>query len=601
MAPILAVAILATLGQEAGAVADVLATLRPGHPRLILLDEDLPRLRATIAQDALAGRWCAGLRERAEALLSEPPTEFRIIGPRLLHASRSVVDRVYTLGFLYRLDGDERYGRRAVEELVAAAAWETWNPLHYLDTAELNHAFGIGYDWLQPLLGEHRETVKQALMEKGLAAALFNYERNAWWSRCNHNWNQVCNCGNLIGALAVADEEPEIARRIVASAVALLPNAMREYGPDGGWAEGPGYWHYATSYNVYGLAALETALGTDFGLSGIEGFDRAGDFRLHFVGPSGRCFNYADAGEGVGSAPEMFWLARRFDAPRWAWQERQLGNGSAPDLIWFDGRGGSPEAERVPLDAVFLGVDVVFLRGSWTDPNATWVAFKGGDNQANHSHLDLGSFVLDSQGERWIRELGVDDYNLPGYFGAQRWTYYRLATIGQNTLMVGGEDQEPSARAPLTAFSSTPGLAYGVADLTAAYPRARRVWRGVGLLDRRDVLMVDEVEASEPSEVLWHAHTSAVVEVRGPEAVLELAGKRLYARVLSPEGAWFEARSARRDPPENPNEGITRLTVVLPEEVSSLRLAVLFSPEAGAAPPDVPSLSDWVQSAPVER
>ena len=33
-----------------------------------------------------------------------------------------------------------------------------------------------------------------------------------------------------------------------------------EYGPDGAWAEGPGYWRYATQYNVVFLAALETAL-----------------------------------------------------------------------------------------------------------------------------------------------------------------------------------------------------------------------------------------------------------------------------------------------------------------------------------------------------
>ena len=41
--------------------------------------------------------------------------------------------------------------------------------------------------------------------------------------------------------------------------------AMKTFGPDGGWPEGPGYWNYATAYNIFYLAALETALGTDFG------------------------------------------------------------------------------------------------------------------------------------------------------------------------------------------------------------------------------------------------------------------------------------------------------------------------------------------------
>ena len=33
---------------------------------------------------------------------------------------------------------------------------------------------------------------------------------------------------------------------------------MRSFAPDGGWAEGPGYWAYATHYNVFYLAALQS-------------------------------------------------------------------------------------------------------------------------------------------------------------------------------------------------------------------------------------------------------------------------------------------------------------------------------------------------------
>lgn len=576
----------------AGPPADPLATLRAGHPRLILLDEDLPAVRERLAAEPLARQWHEALRAAARQLLEAPPTEFKIVGPRLLAASRQVLSRVYTLGFCYRVDGDEACGRRAVAELAAAAAWPTWNPSHFLDTAELNHAFGIGYDWLQPLLGEHRETIRAALLNKGLAEALKGYRGKAWWAGCNHNWNQVCNGGNSIGALAVADEEPDLAREILTHAVALLPNAMRSYAPDGGWAEGPGYWHYATRYNVYALAALETALGTDFDLSATPGFSGAGDFRLHFVGPSGETFNYADAGSAAGGAEEMFWLARRFNNPLYAWQQRQLGRGEALDLIWFDPRGEDPAAAGVPLDAWFKGVHVVFLRGSWSDPDATWVGFKGGDNRANHSHLDLGTFVLDALGRRWILELGTDNYNLPGYFGAQRWTYYRLGTEGQNTLLIDGQNQDPRAKAPIVAFGATAERAFAVADLSAAYPMCRQVRRGVALLGRRDVLLVDEVSAAAPVEVLWGAHTRATVATDGARALLTLGDRQLHASILAPDGARFEARSARQEPPQNPNEGITRLVVVLPDRVTETRIAVLFSPVAEATAAPTP-LDSW--------
>ncbi len=571
-----------------------LRTLRAGHPRLILLDDDLPRLREQIAAHETAARWHRELTARAARLLAEPPTEYRIVGPRLLGASRSVLDRIYTLAFLYRLDGNEAFGRRAVAELAAAAAWPQWNPSHFLDVAELNHAFGIGWDWLQPLLGDDRAAIREALLTKGLGEALKGYRAEAWWGRNNHNWNQVCNGGNSIGALALADEEPELAAEILSQAVRLLPRAMNSYAPDGGWAEGPGYWHYATRYNVYVLAAMETALGGDFGLSDITGFSAAGDFRLHFVGPSGQTFNYADAGSGAEGAEEMFWLARRFDNPLYAWQQRQLGRGHALDLIWFSPDGNDPDAAGVPLDSLFTGVQVAFLRGSWADPDTTWLALKGGDNRANHSHLDLGTFVLDALGERWIFELGTDNYNLPGYFGNQRWNYYRLNTQGQNTLQVNGENQNPAAKAPIVAFGSAPERAEVVADLSAGYPMCRQVRRGAALLGRRDVLIVDEVEADEPVELLWHAHTRAECAVDGARVTLNLAGKQLHGRILSPAGAVFEARSAAQEPPQNANEGVTRLTIVLPERVTETRLAVLFSPAAEAAEPAVEPLADWL-------
>lgn len=106
-----------------------------------------------------------------------------------------------------------------------------------------------------------------------------------------HNGNQVCNGGLLVGALAIAYEQPEPAREVIHSALNSLPLALAEYAPDGAWAEGPDYWAFATEYTVEGLAALNTALGTDFGLSSMPGLSNTGDFLLHTSGPTGFRFN----------------------------------------------------------------------------------------------------------------------------------------------------------------------------------------------------------------------------------------------------------------------------------------------------------------------
>ena len=588
-----ALILLGVLAAAAGAAENPLQTLRRSHPRLVAMPDDITRVRKLIEGDPTAAKLHEQLRSEAERLLEAPTVEYVKIGPRLLTQSRRCLDRIYALGLLYRLHSDRRYLERAKKELFAAAAFPDWNPSHFLDTAEMSHAFAIGYDWFYDALGEaDRKVLREALVEKGLKPALVVYGSGKGWPLARHNWNQVCNGGIGIGALALADEQPELAAGILDRALQSIRLPMAEYAPDGGWNEGPGYWHYATRYNVYFLAALESALGTDFGLSEMTGFRQAGRFRVYFGGPVGLTFNYADASPRTGSAAEMFWLARKFGEPLYAWHERQtLGRADPLDLLWYDPRQTGPRESGLPLDARFRGIDVAFFRSAWEDPNAVFVGFKGGDNKANHSHLDLGSFVLDAGGVRWAQDLGGDDYNLPAYFGKERWNYFRLRTESHNTLTINGGNQDPRAAAPLTRFGSRPEFAFAVADLAAAYG-AKRLERGVALLDRKCVLVQDEVELAEPGEVVWSMLTSARVSVDGRLARLEQDGARLEARILSPAAARFETLSANPPPPQGQQPEAVRLVVRLPERVAKTTIAVALGVPR-LVPPPLRPLAEW--------
>jgi hypothetical protein len=571
---------------------------------------ELERVRQMITSEPLARAWHAKLRQQAEKMLGEPPVEYTLIGPRLLAQSRRCLDRVYTLGLLYWLDGDTRFAERAKQELFAAAAFQDWNPSHFLDVAEMTHAFGIAYDWLfDALSAEERAILRTAIIEKGLKPSFVDTLPNGargytWWLTVTHNWNQVCNGGLTVGALAIADEEPELAKRVIRRALAAITLPMGSYAPDGGWDEGPGYWHYATSYTVYFLAALATALGSDLAelqaLLRMPGFSVTGDFRLHAIGPLGRPFNYADANDRAEAAPELFWLARQFNRPLWAWHERQRGGTPhATDLIWFDPRGNGTKADNMPLDAHFKGIDVAFFRSAWEDPQALYVGFKGGNNRANHSHLDLGTFVLDARGYRWAVDLGSDNYNLPAYFGTQRWTYYRLTTAGHNTLLINSVNQETSARAPIIAFHTTSAWAFAVADLTAAYPMTQRVWRGVAMLDRERVLVEDEVEAEQPVDIVWGMHTPAEISIDGASATLQQGAETVQAKIITPAGARFEVASATPSrPDENQNASIHKLLVHLPAKTTQARIAIVIETNKSSPKPlTVTPLAGWVASS----
>jgi hypothetical protein len=572
---------------QAPAEADVLKTLRPGHPRLMVLPHDLERIKQAIAAGGTAKKYYDQLLKTGEAILKEPPVQRVLIGPRLLDKSRRVVDRMYALGLLYRLDGDKKYLGRAIEELKAVAAFEDWNPSHFLDVAEMTHGFAIGYDWFYEALSRaERALIKTAIVEKGLRPAEQAHKAKkggGWWTDNAFNWNNVCNGGITSGALAVADEEPALAAFLVAEAVKKLPNAIATYAPDGAWAEGPGYWGYATRYTVVALASLQSALGTDFGLSSLPGLSEAGLFRVYSVGPTGWFFNFADAGESSGDEPSLFWLATRYGQPALAEAARRAAGrrSSVLDLMYYDPRGTPDDLDRLPLDRHFRKADIIFLRSSWTDANATFVGLKGGDNKANHSNLDLGSFVLDAMGERWAMELSGDNYNLPAYFGNLRWTYYRMRTEGQNTLLLNGENQDAKASAPVLAFQSTKDFGYAVVDLTAGYApvQAVKIHRGFALLDqRRSILIQDEIETQSPVDIAWAMHTRAEIKLDGNKAELLLHGKTMHARILSPANARFESVEIDLKPPQNSTKGIRKLVARLPEKTAQTRLAIAFSP-----------------------
>lgn len=117
------------------------------HPRLFITLQGIEALQKTAPTDQVLARLVRKLLEEAERLLSQEPTEFLIIGPRMLARAQQVLSRVSTLALAFRLTRQAKYLARTRQELLVAAAYPHWNPSHFLDTAELCTAFAIGYDW----------------------------------------------------------------------------------------------------------------------------------------------------------------------------------------------------------------------------------------------------------------------------------------------------------------------------------------------------------------------------------------------------------------------------------------------------------------------
>jgi hypothetical protein len=578
---------LACLAAWAQIDDDPLRPLHSAHPRLILTDPDLDHLRQAIRDHPLAHRLYTDLEKECERLLTVPPAEYKLTGPRLRAVSRRVLDRVTTLALMYRITLREPYLRRAIAELHAAAAFRDWNPPVFTDTAEMTHAFAIGYDWLYNALAPaDRALLRNAISTKAFDQVLPLYQRDAAWVRDRFNANIVCNAGMGLGALAVAGDSGDAGTphslddkcgAVLRYAIDSIPHGLVTYGVEGSWPEGPAYWEWVTLYACAFFAALQSALGNDYGLSAAHGVDRAGRFRVYTTGPAGKSFNFSDSVEDAAAAPEMFWLARRFAAPVFAGHEQKLlehiTHPDAYDLAWFDRDGRSPQQPPPwPPDAIFRGVDLATFRNSWDDPNALFLAVKGGDNKAPHAHLDLGSFVLDAGGVRWASDLGPEDYDLPGYFTRQRWTYYRTRTEAHNTLLIDDQNQDIRAEARITRQEFAPDLSWVQIDLGRANGSRVKQWiRRIGIAQRQAVLISDALHADQPVEVLWGMMTDADITVSGQTALLKKNGWSLSAEIRSPRHAVFDKAPV-------PQAGYRKLVVRLGDKVTEVDLSIVLTP-----------------------
>jgi len=576
----------------------ILATLRSGHPRVMAVPATFDALKASVSGAGLPARIYREVKQSADRTLAAPVCRYeKPDGKRLLSVSRRVLDRVSTLALVNRLEGDPHYAERAWKELEAAAQFPDWNPSHFLDTAEMTHAFALGYDWLYDRwTQQQRRVLREAIVSKGLREGLKVYNSKKGWARNENNWNQVCNGGLISGALAIADAEPRLAAQIVDEAAHSVPLAMKHYAPDGAGTEGVTYWGYGSRYNIVLLSSLETALGTDFGLSRVGAFGQSGYYQIYLCGAGRVAFDFADCGRSRVAEAQHFWLARKYDVPVYSWfrlsaLEGSKERGGVWDLLWFDDRGRDMDFKSLPLDRYFRGAECASLRSSW-EPDAMIVGIQAGDsmNLGGHRHLDLGSFVLDALGQRWIMDSGVEHETYMAHRHKNpRDAYYRVRAEGHNVPVLNpdkGPDQNRKAVAKIVRFESTPQQAVAVVDLGQAYqPHADRAVRTFTLEQRKRLVVTDELHAPQPAELWWFLHTEAKVSLgdKGRAATLTQHGKTFTVRLEEPADAALEIMECRPLPsspnpePQADNRGRRKLAVHLPG-VQATRIRVSLEP-----------------------
>ena len=543
------------------------------HPRLFFLKNEEIQIKKKIASEKILSDVHQLILTESNRIISLPVLTRNQVGRRILHTSREAIRRILYLSYTFRMTGEPKYSERAQNEMMNLAAFDNWNPTHFLDVAEMTMAMSIGYDWLyNELSPENKTIIQEAILNKGIQPS--TEEKYNKWLKNTNNWNQVCNGGISAGVVALFDTNPKEFSALMNRAISSLPLAMHEYANNGAYPEGYHYWDYGTSYNVLLLDMLQQNWNSDFGLKKQPGFLETAVFMQHMEGyflPSNLknvfyplCFNYADGGDGTLVNPSMFWFAAENKNPKLLFTELKklkidlksnnnnlLNNRFLPlMLLWSK----NIEFKNIatPEQKMFVSnrkTEIAMMRTSWVDNNGIYVGIKGGTPSASHQHMDVGSFIMEANGIRWALDFGLQEYHSLESKGidlwnrsqsSQRWDVFRHKNSSHNTLTINNNKQLVAGNAIIETISDNENKMSVKMDLTSLYLLdTKKVERKISLENQKLVLIEDFVSTFDKDIIVrWNMLTKTSPKIIDNQTIeLSQNEKKLKVKLKGIEGA----------------------------------------------------------------
>lgn len=216
-------------------------------------------------------------------------------------------------------------------------------------------------------------------------------------------------------------------------------------------------------------------------------------------------------------------------------------------MIWAKGK--TMKNITLPASNMWAGSGVnpvAMMRTSWSDSNAIYLGFKCGTPSASHGHMDVGSFVLDVDGERWASDFGMQDYYSLEAAGialwgrtqnSQRWQVFRYNNLAHNTLAFDNQFQLVNGAAALTNVSKQDDFMNATTNLGSIYKnRVSAAERGVAIIDKKYVLIRDEIQGgSAETTMRWNMLTTAIPSINTANSTITLkkGSKKVVLKVAS--------------------------------------------------------------------
>ncbi|MBP2216302.1 S-layer homology domain-containing protein [Arthrobacter sp. CAN_C5] len=314
----------------------------------------------------------------------------------------------------------------------------------------------------------------------------------------------IHNAATFVAAAVFLEKSPVQAAALAKESLVSVQPALNMVAADGGTQEGPGYW----TYQSRALSTIYSTLPNVYATSPMTmpSLVKTANYAMNSTDPNGSPTPFADAEPDALSPLMPAWSAftsKDAGAAAWAWKELQ----AKPDsqLMWWWVKPGSLPAKR---SSVFphTGLAALHLPAGSTSSTAT---LKGGDNSANHAHLDIGTVSFFRKGMEWSVDPGTELGSPPGYYGdSGRWNYWKPGTSAHSTLLIGQTNQPIKAKGATKLLSS---LSASV-DMVQALPGASSATRTV-THNATGMVVNDVMKASSGKAMTWQWVTDAVVTI----------------------------------------------------------------------------------------
>lgn len=316
-----------------------------------------------------------------------------------------------------------------------------------------------------------RKLIRERVLEPFMAI-----NKPFWWETVPMNWAAVCAGGVGIAAMYMIDDD-EMLAPVLTRCTESMECYLSGFKADGVCAEGLGYWGYGLGHFMIYADLLKHRTGGKVDLFAEPITHKVALFHQNaFLNKNNAvCFSdcHAHISYECYTTHYLYHTYPDVEIPPQEYAHPLMGGGDyftpmLRNFLWTqpDDKCGPP----ADADVLYNETQWVISRKTYADGRVAFAA-KGGDNDEPHNHNDLGSFVLDVNGDVLLGDLGAGMYSRQ-YFSEERYSMLVNGSHGHPVPIIDGKEQVPGREAAADDYQAQADeTAVRVRmELAAAYP-----------------------------------------------------------------------------------------------------------------------------------